>query len=118
MIGDDMRLARHLHRILENRADFEVFTHNLSITTFRYVPQELRPGIGTEAVESALNCINQELLKKIDESGEVFMSNAVIEGKYALRACVVNFHTALQDIEAVPEIVSRLGRQCQGQVHA
>jgi len=110
MIGDDMRLARHLYKILGEHAEFEVFTQNLSITTFRYVPESLRSGIGTEAVEATLNRINQELLKKIDESGQLFLSNAIIDGKYALRACIVNFQTALEDIEAIPEIVSRLGR--------
>jgi aromatic-L-amino-acid/L-tryptophan decarboxylase len=89
-----------------------VFTQSLSITTFRYVPENLRSGIGTEKVESTLNRINQELLNKLDESGEAFLSNAVIDGRYALRACIVNFHTSLRDIEAVPELVARLGRQC------
>jgi aromatic-L-amino-acid/L-tryptophan decarboxylase len=112
MIADDMRLSRHLRRILEAHPDFEVFTQNLSITTFRYIPESLRSGIGTERVESTLNRINQELLNKIDESGETFLSNAIIDGRYALRVCVVNFRTALQDIEAIPEIVARLGRQC------
>ena len=90
-----------------------MFTQNLSITTFRYVPESLRSGIGTEKVESALNRINQELLNKLDESGEIFLSNAIIDGRYALRACVVNFHTSLEDIEALPGIVSRFGRECE-----
>jgi len=38
------------------------------------------------------------------------VSNAVVRGRYLLRACVVNFHTSLEDIEAVPRIVVRLGR--------
>jgi len=112
MIADDMRLARHLHRILASHPEFETLTQNLSITTFRYVPESLRSGIGTEKVELTLNRINQELLTKLDGSGEAFMSNAIIDGKYALRVCVVNFHTSLRDIEAIPELVSRLGRQC------
>src|SRR3954471_1971329 len=112
MIADDMRLARHLHELLGAHPEFEVFTQNLSITTFRYVPESLRSGIGTEKVESTLNRINQELLNKLDESGEVFLSNAIIEGRYALRVCIVNFRTSVQDIEAIPELVARLGRQC------
>jgi glutamate/tyrosine decarboxylase-like PLP-dependent enzyme len=112
MIADDMRLARHLHRILGAHPEFEVFTQNLSITTFRYVPESLRSGIGTEKVESTLNRINQELLNKLDESGEAFLSNAIIDGRYALRVCIVNFRTSFRDIEAIPELVSRLGRQC------
>jgi len=40
----------------------------------------------------------------------VFVSNAVIDGRYALRACIVNFHTTRGDVDAVPEIVARAGR--------
>jgi len=110
MIADDMRLSRHLYEILAAHPEIEVFTQNLSITTFRYVPENLRRGIGTEEVESALNRLNQELLNKIDASGETFLSNAVVDGKYALRACIVNFNTRLEDVEAVPEIVARLAQ--------
>lgn len=42
------------------------------------------------------------------------MSNAVVHGHYLLRACIVNFHTRISDIDALPEIVARLGRE----VHA
>jgi hypothetical protein len=76
------------------------------------VPEVLRSGIGTEQVEAILNRVNQELLNKVEKSGEAFLSNAIIDGRYALRVCVVNFHTSLSDIEALPELVSRLGRQC------
>ena len=31
-----------------------------------------------------------------------------IQGRYMLRACIVNFHTDIPDIEALPEIVVRL----------
>ena len=112
MIADDMLLARYLHKILAAHPEFETFTQNLSITTFRYVPEILRSGIGTEQVEAILNRVNQELLNKLEKSGEAFLSNAIVDGRYALRVCIVNFHTSLRDIEAIPELVSRLGRQC------
>jgi hypothetical protein len=41
----------------------------------------------------------------------VFVSNAVVRGRYLLRACIVNFHTADADVDAIPEIVVRLGRE-------
>jgi glutamate/tyrosine decarboxylase-like PLP-dependent enzyme len=112
MIADDIHLARHLHGILAARSEFETFTQNLSITTFRYVPEGLRSGIGTEQVESILNRVNQELLNRLDKSGEAFLSNAIIDGRYALRVCIVNFRTSLCDVEAIPELVSRVGGQC------
>ena len=47
MIGDDILLARHLHQIVAQHPEFEAATQNLSITTFRYVPPDLRPQLGS-----------------------------------------------------------------------
>jgi len=33
----------------------------------------------------------------------------VIHGRYTLRACIVNFRTRLEDVEAVPAIVAAQG---------
>jgi len=70
----------------------------------------MRGAVGTEAAEQYLNALNETLLDRIQRGGEVFVSNAVINGKYLLRACIVNFQTTHEDVEAVPEIVARLGR--------
>ena len=102
MIGDDILLARHLHQLVAHHPEFEVATHSLSITTFRYVPPDLRARVGSEKVETYLNQLNQQLLTALEKSGEAFLSNAVIAGRYLLRACIVNFHTSLGDIEALP----------------
>jgi hypothetical protein len=34
----------------------------------------------------------------------------VIRGRYLLRACIVNFYTSRADVDAVPDIIVRLGR--------
>ncbi len=81
----------------------------MSITTFRYVPTDLTPG--SEQVEAYLNQLNVELLIRLQRSGEAFLSNAVVEGMFLLRACIVNFRTSLEDIEAVSGIVIRIGRE-------
>ena len=111
-IAEDMRLSRKLFDLLQEHAEFEALTQNLSITTFRYVPPDLRSKLGDPAVEASLNTLNQELLARVEQSGEAFLSNAVIGGKFAMRACIVNFRTSDADIEAVPEIVAALGRSC------
>ncbi len=109
MISDDIRLARHLFSLVDSHESLEAFTQNLSITTFRYVPAGLKSG--STKVETYLNRLNEELLARLQLSGEVFLSNAVIGDKYLLRACIVNFRTSLGDIEALPEIVGRIGRE-------
>ena len=85
-------------------------TQSLSITTFRYVPAELRAKVGDAATERQLDALNERLLDRIQRGGEAFVSNAVIGGRYVLRACIVNFHTGVTDVEALPEIVARIGR--------
>jgi aromatic-L-amino-acid decarboxylase len=109
MIGDDMLLARHLHRCLEQHPDFEATSQNLSITTFRYVPRDLAPQIGSTTVERYLDQLNHALLAAVEKSGEAFLSNAVIGTTFVLRACIVNFHTSLDDVEALPVLLARLG---------
>jgi glutamate/tyrosine decarboxylase-like PLP-dependent enzyme len=108
MIRDDIALARALYERVQTTPELEAFTNSLSITTFRFVPADLQPG--NEAVESYLNGLNREMVSRVQTGGEVFLSNAVVEGRYLLRACIVNFRTRLADIEALPAIVTRLGR--------
>jgi glutamate/tyrosine decarboxylase-like PLP-dependent enzyme len=116
MIGDDITLARHLYDMAAAHPELEVITQNLSITTLRYVPVELRASIGSEQTEAYLNCLNQLLLTYLENSGEAFGSNALIDGKYALRFCIVNFRTSTDDIEAMPQLVARLGRQAHAEL--
>jgi hypothetical protein len=40
----------------------------------------------------------------------VYVSNAIVDGKYMLRACIVNFRTTSRDVAAVPTLVARVGR--------
>jgi aromatic-L-amino-acid/L-tryptophan decarboxylase len=112
MIRDDIALARAMHEAVSRHEELEAFTCELSITTFRYVPS----GIDRRADEAQeyLDELNRRIVERLQLGGEIFVSNAVIEGRYLLRACIVNFRTTREDVEAVPEIVARIGAK----VHA
>ena len=116
MIQDDITLARYLYDLAVDHPELEAITHHLSITTLRYVPQELRAEQGTQKTEEYLNELNRRLLDAIEESGEAFISNAVIAGRYALRFCIVNFRASTGDIEAMPPLVARLGRRIHAEL--
>ena len=109
MISDDIRLAQELYRVVEKQPELQAVTQGLSITTFRYVPPDLTPG--SQESERYLNALNAGLLTQLQKSGEAFVSHAVIEGTFVLRACIVNFRTSLEDIEALPGLVIRIGRE-------
>lgn len=72
------------------------------------MPEDLVPG--SAPVEDYLNDLNRQLLTVLQKGGELFVSNAVLDGKYLLRACVVNFRTTIDDIDALPKIIVREGR--------
>jgi glutamate/tyrosine decarboxylase-like PLP-dependent enzyme len=110
MIGDDIRLSKTMAEAIERHREFQLMTQDLSIATFRYVPLDLRAHLQDAPTERYLDALNQELLDRLQRSGEIFVSNAVIDGHYVLRACIVNFHTASADVLAVPDIVARIGR--------
>ena len=107
MISDDIQLSKHLYRLIKTQPNLEAFTQSLSITTFRYVPPDL--AAGQAETEEYLNALNEELMKELQNGGEAFVSNAVIGDTYLLRACIVNFRTSLEDIEALPDIVAGIG---------
>jgi hypothetical protein len=48
--------------------------------------------------------LNLRLLAAIERSGEAFISNALIAGRYCLRFCIVNFRATAGDIEAMPQL--------------
>ena len=110
MIGDDMRLSRHLHALVQQHPDFEAMTQHLSVTTFRFVPRDRQRAPDTE---SYLQRLNESLLTRVERSGEAFLSNAMVNGRFALRACIVNFRTSLADIEALLPILARHGRDAE-----
>ena len=116
MIADDIRLSRVMADAVGRSDSLQLVTQDLSITTFRYVPPDLRTKVGDEAVERHLDALNRTLLDRLQRRGEAFVSNAVIEGRYVLRACIVNFHTTRADVEALPEIVSRLGTEVDAEL--
>jgi glutamate/tyrosine decarboxylase-like PLP-dependent enzyme len=109
MIGDDIRLTRELYRRVEQVPELEAHTCELSIATFRFVPADLEPG--SNEIDSYLGELNEKLLVRLKTGGEAFVSNAVIDGRFLLRTCIVNFRTTSRDVEELPGIVVRIGRE-------
>jgi glutamate/tyrosine decarboxylase-like PLP-dependent enzyme len=117
MISDDISLSKALADAVTRSDSLQLASQSLSITAFRYVPRDLRSKIGDDTVERHLDALNRTLLDRLQRSGDAFVSNAVVGGRYMLRACIVNFHTSRADVEALPEIVTRLGRQVDAELH-
>ncbi len=99
-IAHDVALARYAFDLAAAHPELETIGPEppLSIACFRYVPRELR---GDAAAEPRLNALNERLMEELQLGGRVYPSNVVIDGRFALRACIVNFRTEAADIDAL-----------------
>ncbi|HEX6880790.1 MAG TPA: pyridoxal-dependent decarboxylase, partial [Terriglobales bacterium] len=61
--------------------------------------------------DEQLNGLNAEILKRSQRAGKVFFSNALIHGKFALRACITNHRSTEEDVMAVVDETLRIGRE-------
>src|SRR5262249_11689175 len=114
MIAEDIRLSQHLAQAIQRHAELQLTSQSLSIATFRFVPPGLRQRMEEASVQHYLEVLNRELLDRLQRGGEAFVSNAVVHGQFVFRACIVNFHTSVADVEALPEIIARAGRLVDG----
>jgi aromatic-L-amino-acid decarboxylase len=109
-IRGDIYLANRLFERVNNSPNFDARTINLSVATFRYVPES----IDIDAAGAYLDELNKALLTRLQQGGKVFLSNALVDGDYLLRACVVNFRTMKEDIDEIPAIIAREGKRLDG----
>jgi aromatic-L-amino-acid/L-tryptophan decarboxylase len=113
-ISEDIRLAGELFRGIAQTPELEALTQSLSITTFRFIPRDLERG--GEEIESYIDQLNSELLTRLQNSGQAYLSNAIVRGRFALRVCIVNFRTTEADIEALPPLIVRIGEKTDAEL--
>jgi glutamate/tyrosine decarboxylase-like PLP-dependent enzyme len=120
-ITEDNALAAYFGAQVEAAEDFELLASvELSICCFRYVPPDTRLRLAmanAEArahLEAELNELNERILRSVQRSGRAYVSNASLRGRFALRACIVNFRTTRRDIEMTLEIIREAAQDVRG----
>jgi aromatic-L-amino-acid decarboxylase len=100
-IRKDLDCARRLAAAVASAPALELVAPvELSAVCFRHL-------LGKDASEEERDRFNLALLKRIVARGRVYLSNAVLHGKFCLRACIVNHLTKDSDIDAiVPEVLA------------
>jgi glutamate/tyrosine decarboxylase-like PLP-dependent enzyme len=101
-IRNDLSCAHYLASLIENEPELEpVAPVSLSAVCFRYRHPTVK----------SLDELNRSILQAVVRRGKVFLSNATIHGKFALRACIVNHRTTQGDVRQVVEEVLSVGRK-------
>ena len=116
-IADDNALAAYFGASVEASEDFQLLAPvELSICCFRYVPPDARRALETAGeaerarVEAELDALNERVMRAVQRGGRAYVSNAVLRGRFSLRACVINFRTTRRDIELTLEIIRDAAR--------
>lgn len=103
-IQKDLGHANRLGSFIAKAPELELLGPiSLSAVCFRYV------GSGN-FTEAELNRLNFDILRRVIERGRVYLSNATLQSKFCLRACIVNHRTTDSDIDAVlAEVLTAAG---------
>jgi glutamate/tyrosine decarboxylase-like PLP-dependent enzyme len=103
-ISEDIALAAYFGEKLAEAEDFELLAPvELSICCFRYIP---KPGLS----EAELDRLNERIMGLVQKGGRAYVSNATVNGRFALRACITNFRTTKADIDETIQIIREAGR--------
>ncbi len=101
-VEQNIACARYFESLVNVADDFEMLASGLSIFCFRYKPKNGK---------ADLDALNEQLLIKLQRAGGSYVSNARVNGKFALRGCVLNYRTTKRDMEILLEDVRAAGRQ-------
>ena len=95
MIEYNIRLAAYMEELVRGTPGLELAAPRaLSIVCWRVRPE------GVE--DAALDALQTDVIAELERRGIAMISNAVLrDGRPALRACITNFRTTPEDVEAI-----------------
>lgn len=103
-LREHISLARELASWIDDALEWELMAPvPFSTVCFRY-----NPGGRTE---EELDRINEQILSRVNASGEVFLSHTRLRGRYALRMAIGNLRTQLQHVKRAWELLQPMSSE-------
>ena len=93
-VREHIAIASELASWIGNHSEFEILAPvSLNLVCFRYSPSRRL------CSEEEMEQINRVLMDRLNQSGEMFLTHTKLKGKFALRLCVGQTHTAREHVE-------------------
>jgi len=106
-LREHVRLAQLFASWVDEHPEFERLAPTpLSVVCFRACPTALASRDRNDA-EANLDRFNQELLARVNASGEAYLSNTVLRGRYTLRLAIGNIRTTENHVARAWELLQR-----------
>ena len=107
-IRDAIERAMMLARRLEERVRVTPTLEIVSPARFGVVCFRAHPD---RVADTALDALNERVLTRVVGEGRYFISSTRLRGAFALRACILGFRTAEEDIDGLVHAVAEAARQ-------
>jgi glutamate/tyrosine decarboxylase-like PLP-dependent enzyme len=109
IVARQIALTRRLAALVDAASDLERLAPvETSVVCFRYVPAHRRDD------ETALDALNRAIVETVQTGGEVFLTQAVLNERFALRANIFHYDTSEADIDALVAVVRKTGTALAG----
>jgi aromatic-L-amino-acid decarboxylase len=98
-----IKIAARLAEMISGETDFEILAPVvLSLVCFRYIP--------AGRSEKEINDINEKLNHKLNDSGQLYLTHTVLNGKYTLRMVTAQTNVTLEHVEKAWDLIRQYAR--------
>ncbi len=102
MLRLHIELAAWLESELKKKPTFEIVVpRSMNLICFRYMPKEVED-------QQELNTINEQLLQRLNASGELYLTHTKIDGVYTLRMSIGQTNVAKSHVEKAWETIQKV----------
>ncbi|MCX6255768.1 MAG: aminotransferase class I/II-fold pyridoxal phosphate-dependent enzyme [Bacteroidia bacterium] len=96
-------IAARLSEMISKEADFEILTPVIiSLVCFRYIPAGYN--------EDQINTLNEKLNHQLNDSGRIYLSHTVLNGRYAIRMVTAQTNVTLEHVEKAWDFIKKTAR--------
>jgi len=103
IIRNHIEIARKLSEMISSETDFEILAPVIiSVVCFRYHPAGYN--------EDQINAVNEKLNHLLNDSGELYLSHTVLNGKYTLRMVTAQTNVTLEHVQKAWDTIIKTAR--------
>ena len=102
-VRNHIGIAKELSEMISKEVDFEILAPVvISVVCFRYIPAGYN--------EDQINVLNEELNHQLNDSGKLYLSHTVLNGKYTLRMVTAQTNVTLEHVEKAWLLIKNTAR--------
>jgi aromatic-L-amino-acid decarboxylase len=102
-VRNHIGIAKELSEMISGEVDFEILAPVvISVVCFRYNPAGYN--------EDQLNVLNEKLNHQLNDSGKLYLSHTVLNGKYTLRMVTAQTNVTLEHVEKAWLLIKNTAR--------